>query len=150
MIRFKEFQFAWLIVALYLIVSVVLTLAFFSKWGKNPLDVYNYIFFMALLAGVVLAFFGLTIIVTDKHLIIKFGIGLYSKKIGLKTIISAAIVNTPVYRGYGIMFIRNGLLYNLGRKRAVEIGFRKGKQIIVIGTRAPEKLMESIETGIAT
>jgi hypothetical protein len=126
-----------------------MTFAYINQWGNNPIDVYGYIFFMTLFSGILLAFYGMTIIVTDKHLKIKFGIGFYIKKIDLASINAVAVVKTPFCYGYGIRIIPNGLLYNLGRKHAIEIKLKKKKQIIQIGTNDLEKLKEAVEKGLS-
>jgi hypothetical protein len=125
-----------------------MTFAYIQQWGNNPIDVYGYIFFMTLFSGMLLAFYGITIIVTDKHLLIKFGIGFYSKKIELASINSVAVLKTPCCYGYGIRIIPNGLLYNLGSKHSIEIKLKKRKQVIQIGTNDLEKLKEAVEKGL--
>jgi hypothetical protein len=134
---------------MYIISIVWMTLAYIHQWGNNPIDVYSYIFFMTLFSGIILAFYGITIIVTDKHLQIKFGIGFYTKKIDLASINTVTIVRTPFCYGYGIRIIPNGLLYNLGRKYAIEIKIKKKKQVIQIGTNDLEKLYEAVEKGLS-
>jgi hypothetical protein len=149
MIKYKRFQFAWIIVIMFVVSIVWMTFAYIHQWGNNPIDVYGYIFFMILFTGILLAFYGITIIVTDKHLKIKFGIGFYSKKIDLASINTVAVVKTPFCYGYGIRIIPNGLLYNLGRKHAIEIKLKKKKQVFQIGTNDLEKLKEAIEEGLS-
>jgi hypothetical protein len=149
MIRYKKFQFAWIIIVVLIISIIWMTFAYIHQWGNNPLDVFGYIFFMSLFGGILSAFYGITIIVTDKHLKIKFGIGLYSKKIDLASINTVVVVKTPFCYGYGIRFIPNGILYNLGSKNAIEIKLKKKKQVIQIGTDDLEKLKEAVEKGLS-
>ena len=149
MILYKKFRFVWIIVVVYIVIIVWMTFAYINQWGNNPVDIYGYIFFMVLFSGVLLTFYGITIIVTDKHIRIKFGIGLYSKKIDLASINTIAVVKTPFCRGYGIRIIPDGLLYNLGWSRAIEIKLKRKRQVIQIGTKDPEKLKEAIEKGLS-
>jgi len=54
-------------------------------------------------------------------------------------------VKTPFCYGYGISIIPNGLLYNLGRKHAIEIKLKKKKQVIQIGTNEWQQLKDIVE-----
>ncbi len=78
----------------------------------------------------------------------KFGVGLYTKKIDLKSINSITVVNAPMCRGYGIRIIPDGLLYNLGSKQAIEIKLKGKRQVIQVGTNDINRLKEAIETGL--
>ena len=149
MIKYKRFQIGWIIVIMYVGFIVWMTFAYINQWGNNPIDVYGYVFFMTLFSVILLAFYGITIIVTDKHLTIKFGVGFYTKKIELASINKVTVVKTPFCYGYGIRIIPNGLLYNLGRKDAIEINLKKKKQVIQIGTNDIENLREAIEKGLS-
>ena len=128
--------------------TIWLTFAYIYQWGNNPIDVYNYVLFLLLFVGILSGFYGMTVTVTDKHLIIKFGIGIYSKKIDLGTIRSAAVQKFPVYYGYGIRFLPNGILYNVSGKHAVEIRFKNKSSVIQIGTNDRDNLKDAIETSI--
>lgn len=149
MIIYKKFKFGWLVVVVFVIFIVWMTFAYFNQWGNNPIDVYGYVFLMTLFSVIILAFYGITIIVTDKHLKIKFGIGLYTKKIDLASINTVAVVKIPSCYGYGIRIIPDGLLYNAGGKYAIEIKLKKRKQVIQIGTNDWEKLKEAIGKGFS-
>ncbi len=149
MIKYRKFQFGWVIAVIYIIIIVWMTLAFIYQWGNNPLDKYGYIFFMILFGGILSAFYGITVIVTDKHLLIRFGIGFYTKKIDLSKIKSVTVLKYPVYYGYGIRFVPSGVLYNVSGRYAVEIRLKDKKQVIQIGSDDTDNLKLAIETGIA-
>jgi uncharacterized membrane protein len=68
MIKYRKFQFGWVITIIFLIVIVWMTFAYVYQWGNNPVDKYGYIFFMILFGGILLGFYGMTIIVTDKQI----------------------------------------------------------------------------------
>lgn len=150
MIKYKRFQFAWIIVVVFIIFIIWMTFAYTHQWGNNPIDVYGYVFFITLFTVTLLTFYGITIIVTDKHIKIKFGVGLYTKRIDFTSINSLTVVKAPMCRGYGIRIIPNGLLYNLGSKQAIEIKLKSKKQVIQIGTNDIDKLKETIETGLSS
>jgi len=148
MIKYKRFQFAWIIVVLYVAVIVWMTFAYIKQWGNNPVDKYGYVFFMVLFSGILIGFYGITIIITDKQIKIRFGIGFYTKKIDLSNVKSVSIQNSPFYYGYGIRIIPNGLLYKVSGKHAVEIKFKNKKGVIQIGTKDWDNLKSVIENGI--
>ena len=149
MIKYRRFQFGWIISIIYLIFVIWMTFAYIYQWGNNPVDKYGYIFFMILFGGILSAFYGMTIIVTDKQVKIKLGIGLYTKKIELSSIKSVNTLTYPLYCGYGIRIVKNGLLFNVSGRHAVEIKFKNKKNVILIGTDDWEKLRETIESNIS-
>jgi len=149
MIKYRRFQFGWIISIIYLIFVIWMTFAYIYQWGNNPVDKYGYIFFMILFGGILSAFYGMTIIVTDKQVKIKLGIGLYTKKIELSSIKSVNTLTYPLYCGYGIRIVKNGLLFNVSGRHAVEIKFKNKKNVILIGTEDWEKLRDTIESNIS-
>jgi len=148
MIKYRRFQFGWVITIIFLIVIVLMTFAYVYQWGNNPVDKYGYIFLMILFVGILLGFYGMTIIVTDKQIKIKLGVGFYKKKIDLSTIISVSTLTYPFYCGYGIRVVSNGLLFNVSGKHAVEIKFKNKRNVILIGSNDWEKLRITIEENI--
>ena len=145
MIKYRRFQFGWVITIIFLIVIVWMTFAYIYQWGNNPVDKYGYIFFIILFGGILLGFYGMTIIVTDRQIKIKLGIGFYTKKIDLSTIRSVNTMTYPFYCGYGIRIVKNGLLFNVSGRHAVEIKFKNKKNVILIGSDDWEKLQSTIE-----
>jgi len=134
-----------MIVIIFLMVMVWTTLAFMHQWGKNPINIDGYIFIMILFCGLLSVFYGITIIVTNKQIKIRFGIGFYTKIIDLSDISSVNITKYPVYFGYGIRLLSNGLLYNVSGRHAIEIKLKNKKNIIQIGSNDWIRLKETIE-----
>ena len=126
-------------------VMVWTTLAFMHQWGKNPIKKDGYIFIIILFCGLLSGFYGKTIIVTEKQIKIRFGIGFYTKIIDLSDISSVNITKYPVYFGYGIRLLSNGLLYNVSGRHAIEIKLKNKKNIIQIGSNDWIRLKETIE-----
>jgi hypothetical protein len=149
MIKYKNFQFGWFIVILFTIVIIWMTFAYIHQWGNNPVDIYGYILFMIIFGGVLLTFYGMTVIVTDKHLKIKFGVGFYSKKIELSTIKSVTIQKYQFYCGYGVRILPDGILYNVSGKYAIEIKFKSRNNRILIGTNDWDHLKDAVEKSIS-
>jgi hypothetical protein len=149
MINYHRFQFAWVITTTLLLVIILMTFAYIYQWGNNPVDIYGYIFFVVLFAVVILMFYGITVIVTDKYLKIKIGIGIISKKIDLSTIKSVTVQKYPIYCGYGIRITSNGVLYNVSGRHAVELRIRNKKDAILVGTNDWDNLKKVIESGMS-
>lgn len=149
MIKYKNFQFGWIIVIIFVIILIWMTFAYINQWGNSPIDIYGYILFVTIFGGILLVFYGMTVIVTDKYIEIKFGIGIYSKKIDLSTIKSVTIQKYRFYCGYGIRFLPNGILYNVNGKHAIEIKFNGKKNSILIGTNDWNNLKVVIEKSIS-
>lgn len=113
-----------MIIIVFTIIIVWMTFAYLNQWGNNPVDLYGYVFFLVLFGGILLNFYGMTVIVNDSHIIIRFGIGIFSKKIPLSNVRSVRVLTYPVYYGYGIRIIPNGILYNVNGICALEVRFR--------------------------
>ena len=150
MIKYKKFHFFWAIVTLFPIVIIFLTFSYLNQWGNNPFHKAEYIFFLVLFGGCILGLYGLTIIITDKEIKLKLGIGLYTKKIDLTKIKSVSIQDSPFYYGCGIRIIPNGLLFKVNGRHAVELKLNNKKTVIQIGTNDYKKLKEAIEMEIPT
>ena len=148
MIKYRKFQFGWVVVVTFVTIITWITIAYINQWGNNPIDKYGYVFFILLFGLILLGFYGLTVTVTDMHIIIKLGIGIITKKIDLSSIRSVDTMKYPVYYGYGIRFIPNGLLYNVSGRYAVAIVFKRKKQVIHIGTNDWDNLRAVIEKSI--
>jgi hypothetical protein len=148
MLTYHRFQFAWLLNFVFLLVILLMTLCYIYQWGNNPVDIYGYVFFVVLFAGILLLFYGITITVTNKYLKIKIGIGIISRKIDLSTIQSVSVQKYPVYCGYGIRITSRGVLYNVSGRHAVELRIRNKKDAILIGTNDWDNLKNIIEAGM--
>jgi hypothetical protein len=125
-----------------------MTFAYVYQWGNNPVDIYGYLFFMILFGVLLSGFYGMTIIVTDKQIKIKLGVGFYTKRIDLSTISSVNTLTYPIYYGYGIRIVPNGLLFNVSGRHAIEIKFKNKKNVILIGSEDWEVLRLTIEKNI--
>lgn len=100
------------------------------------------IVFLVLLLALIL-FPSLTVKIDKTRLILKFGLGIISKKFILKDIESCRVVRNPWYYGWGIHWTPHGWLYNISGLSAVEIQMKKGKKYR-IGTDEPKKLEHAI------
>ena len=146
--RYEKFQFAWVIVVVFLIIIGLITLAYIYNWGNNPIDTTGYILCLILSVGFFLGFYGMTIIVFDNQIQVKFGIGFYTKRIDLSAIDSITVTKYPLYFGYGIRMIPKGMLYNVSGRHAIEIKIKGKKSALYIGTNDWDNLKMVLEESI--
>ncbi len=144
--KFREFQFSYLITIFLVIFLVWMTFAWYYQWGNSPLETKAYVLFLLVFALVLINLYGLTTRINEKEIIVKFGIGLITRKISLMNIQSAKIITYPVWYGYGIRITPAGWLYNVGGRQAVELKIKGEKNRILIGTMKPQKLLQAILT----
>jgi hypothetical protein len=146
--RYEKFQFAWVIVIVFLIIIGLITLAYIYNWGNNPIDTTGYILCLILSVGFFLGFYGMTIIVFDYQIQVKFGIGFYTKRIDFSSIDSISVTKYPLYFGYGIRMIPKGMLYNVSGRHAIEIKIKGKKSALYIGTNDWDNLKMVLEESI--
>ena len=146
--KYSSFQFGWLVVIIFIIAIGWITVAYLFQWGNNPIPKPAYIVFLVLFFGTLLFFYGMTVIVDEKQIIIKLGIGFYGRKIDLSSIKSVESITYPSYYGYGIRLIINGILYNVSGNHAVKLTFKNSKRVILIGTNDWDNLKSVIEEKI--
>ena len=147
---YKEFQFAGILFVLMIPLHLVLVYAYLNQLGDRPLDataftVVNIIFFV-----LYLLFYGMTTTVSEEKITISYGIGIIRISIKLNRIKAMREVINPVYVGWGIRFIRNGIVYNIRGSKALELAFRDSTRIVRIGSRNPAILMEEIDKRLKT
>jgi len=90
-----------------------------------------------------LLFNGLTVSVSQKDIIIKFGYGLIKKRIKKEDINHAKIVRNKVIYGWGIRLTPHGWLWNIQGLDAIELSLKNGK-CFRIGTNQPKLLLDAL------
>lgn len=108
-------------------------------------------FFIHLLAALIvlpclLIFYKLTIIVDDKTVSFRMGIGLVKKTYKLSEIKSCKPVTNSLLTGIGIRVLGNGMLYNVSGLKAIELRFKYKSSIVRIGTNKPEEISRLIQS----
>ena len=98
---------------------------------------------LAILVGLVILFWSLTVELRPGTLRLKFGLGLFKKTIPLSKIQGCRIVRNPWYYGWGIHLTPRGWLYNVSGFEAVELDLTDGRHVR-IGTDEPEALGQAI------
>ena len=90
----------------------------------------------------------LTVAINEDFVRVRFGGGLFRKKIKLSEIETAWPVRNFFLVGWGIRWYLKGWLYNVWGRGAVQLNFRNGKQVR-IGTDEPETLARAINNILA-
>ena len=126
----------FIILATIIIFGIILIQAEFDTY------LFSLIFFVLL---ILVSFVSLTVSIDEKYLRIKFGYGLYKKRVVLNQIISARAVKNHWYYGWGIRiwFWPYMWIYNVSGFNAVEIKMKNNK-IYRIGTDEPKRLEQAI------
>lgn len=104
---------------------------------------------MALILLILSSFITLSVSIDERYLRIKFGYGIFRKKLSMSEIASATQVKNHWYYGWGIRrwFWPRMWIFNVSGFDAVEIQMKNGK-IYRIGTDESEKLEAAIKQAI--
>jgi len=102
---------------------------------------------MILVLLILSSFVALTVSTDENYIRIKFGYGIFQKKISLQEISSVKVVKNHWYYGWGIKLWLwpKTWIYNVSGFDAVELIMKNGK-IYRIGTDEPVKLESAITT----
>ena len=103
---------------------------------------------MLILGTALLLFATLKVTISDDWLEIRLGIGIIRKKIPLKDIQSAQVINYPWYYGWGWrLSLRGEWIYSVSGLGALKINTKTGVKYI-IGTDDPEELATAVRKSI--
>ena len=92
-------------------------------------------------------FNGLTVSVSKKNIVLKFGCGLIKKTIEREGITDVKIVRNKAIYGWGIRLTPHGWLWNIHGLDAIELSLQNGKTFRV-GTNEPKALLEVLSKKI--
>jgi hypothetical protein len=137
-IHYRQTQVSWPTVIPLAVVMLILAGVFLA----HDLDIG-----LALLAAVptliLLLFATMTVIVDDRSIEARFGIGVIRKRVPFDRIRSCQVVRNPWYYGWGIHFFPGGTLYNASGPSAVELQLANGRYVR-IGSGEPEVLAAAL------
>ena len=142
---YKHTQIGYLMLVVTLAVLVLFAWAYITASAEPPSYDSGTNFavtaIMALILSILASFVTLTVSVDEYYLRIKFGYGIFRKKLALSKIASAARVKNNWYYGWGIRvwFWPYMWIYNISGFDAIEITMKNGK-IYRIGTDLPKGL----------
>lgn len=94
-----------------------------------------------------LLFYQLRVSVSEKTLLLVYGIGIIRIKINIEKLQKVEIIRNPWYYGLLIRITTEGMLYNIQGLKAVKITHVKNgtAKTFMVGTAEPEKLKKAIE-----
>lgn len=127
-----------------ILVLLPMILLFAAWWIKYTYSEHQammfplYISFFLLV--LLLLLYKLTIIIDEKKVSFKMGIGLIGRTFLISDIKSCKPVTNYFLSGFGIRLIRNGWLYNVSGFKAIELSFHNRNSIVRIGTDRPEEI----------
>jgi hypothetical protein len=92
---------------------------------------------MSLILGL---FATMTVIVDDRAIEARFGVGIVRKRVPFDRIRSCRVVRNPWYFGWGVHLFPGGVLYNASGLDAIELGLENGRRVR-IGSPEPDVLV---------
>jgi len=106
---------------------------------------------IAIVVLMISSFLSLTVVVDNEYLKIKFGYGLFNRRIVLSEIESVKIVKNHWYYGWGIRvwLWPKMIIYNVSGYDAVELKMKDGK-IVRVGTDDQDMLFNSLNEKLRT
>lgn len=153
--KYKHTQVGYVMILVSVLVALLFLWSYFAA-SKEPPSTdsgTNFVFTatMVLITLLLLSFTSLTVAIDAKYVRIKFGFGIYRKKLELSKIKSAKIVKNHWYYGWGIRFWLwpKMVIFNVSGLSAVEVKL-KNSQIYRIGTDEPAKLESAILEAISS
>lgn len=134
--NYNHTQKSYLLRVISLLVSILFGLIM-VKAGFNLL----LLFLMLAIIFIIFSFSSLTVTVDEENLRLKYGFGIFAKRISLSEISASSVVKNHWYYGWGIRYWpwRRIWIYNVSGLDAVELTLISGK-IIRIGTDEPLQL----------
>ncbi len=137
---YKHTQRGYLIIIAFVITISIFIITLIQTGYDIPI-----LTFMLLVLFLLASFISLTVSVDKKYLKVKFGYGIFRKRLVLKDIISAKTVKNSWIYGWGvrIWFWPHMRIYNVSGYDAVELKMKDNKTFR-IGTDEPQKLFKAI------
>jgi hypothetical protein len=144
-VRYQHTQLGTTILVVCL--AVLIVLATIATVSGRPALVLPLLATGGVLVLSAILFCSLTIVITNRELIWRFGPGLIRKRVALQEIASVEKVKTSVLEGWGIHYTRFGWLYNVSGFHAVAVTLQGGKRF-ALGTDEPEKLEAALGSAL--
>lgn len=134
-------QFGLLIVSLFLLIiliGVILCICVGDLGYVIPI-------FIIVPIIAILLFYQLEVIVDDKTLLVKLGIGIIQKRFFLHNIISAKSIENSALAGWGIRILPEFTLYNVSGFKSVEIELKNRSRKFRIGFEDPDEFIKFLD-----
>jgi hypothetical protein len=145
MTEYRTTQTGWVIIFVVGVTAAGVAGGAVAAQDKGPLWIVFAVLFVTLLL-----FYRLTVIVNDKEVWFRMGIGLFGRRYPLSDISSCRPVTNQWVLGWGIRFWFTFILYNVSGIKAIELTFKDKSLRVRIGTKEPEKLAEEINKRLSS
>jgi hypothetical protein len=143
MAEYKHTQIGYALLNSYTIVFLIAGIINLTT-GFAPLAVLALIIVLLTIA----TFAALTVIVDQRTIKLRFGVGIIRKQYRLVDIESCRAVENPWYYLLGVRYTPRGWLYAVSGSAAVELALKNGR-CVRIGTDEPEKLIQALKRAMA-
>jgi len=135
----KYTQFGTLSVIFFLPIFVLMLSLFVKSGFKDA----NTLFVSLILFLCLLLFYKLTIVIDDKFVTFRLGIGLFWKKYKLTDITDCEMAEWKFLDGVGIRWTSSGWIYSVTGFKGIELNFNN-RSSVRIGTNKSEEISEII------
>ena len=142
--EYREFQPGTLGLSFLVPTHLLIVYSYLAQIGADPIVYNDFILVNGIFLLVYLLFYGMKTRVNDNRILVSFGMGLIRRTIVFKSIDSVKTVKNPWYYGWGIRFISNGILYNVGGSAGIELVLKESGRVVRIGTRHADQLKEEV------
>jgi len=136
--RYRHTQIGWVIIGAIAYVALIAIFGFPAGTFGVGLSV-----LFACVTLALLLFVTMTVTVDEKHVALRFGVGLVRKRIALDDVRAYRSVRNAWYYGWGIHLVPGGTLYNVSGLSAVDLSLAGGRHVR-IGTDQPEALLAAL------
>ena len=146
--HYRHTQFGWSLIAIVVGVGLLeLTVVALSTVSTMAITLAGA---MAAIFAVLLVMFAtLTVVVDDKALQLRFGVGLLRRVVPLGDVVAARAVRIPWWTGWGVRAVSHGWLYRVGGRDAVELELDNGR-VVRVGSDEPAALLAAVNRMVGT
>ena len=146
--HYRHTQFGWSLIAIVVGVGLLeLTVVALSTVSTMAITLAGA---MAAIFAVLLVMFAtLTVVVDDKALQLRFGVGLLRRVVPLGDVVAARAVRIPWWTGWGVRAVSHGWLYRVGGRDAVELELDNGR-VVRVGSDEPATLLAAVKRTVGT
>ncbi len=146
--HYRHTQFGWSLIAIVVGVGLLeLTVVALSTVSTMAITLAGA---MAAIFAVLLVMFAtLTVVVDDKALQLRFGVGLLRRVVPLGDVVAARAVRIPWWTGWGVRAVSHGWLYRVGGRDAVELELDNGR-VVRVGSDEPAALLAAVKRMVGT
>lgn len=148
LVKYKETQSMYWFVVLFILISILIIVASYFKWGNNPIPSWDItILLVAVILFPVALVYNLKITISTQVAAVRFGIGWIKREIPIQDLdlTTAEIVNIPWYSGVGYRISNKGTFFNTKPGPALLIKTKNRNTSFFVGTKHGKEIIAMIE-----